>query len=131
MSKFPDSSDWYARNPSGTTKNNPSQSRPGASSRYGVSCRLRWRKPTESLPGDQVLLVVECVGVEDLDLRERLLRREDERVVRDGGVVLLRPRAGACDRRDVVDALDVPLRIAGLHQALNLGVVDVVHVHRR
>src|SRR5947208_11883020 len=97
MSKLPDCSDWYARKPSGTTKNTPSHSRPGASSRYGVSCRWRWRRPTgalrgnQILPGGEVLLVVECVGVEDLDLRERLLGRKNERVIRDGGVVLLRP----------------------------------------
>ena len=33
--------------------------------------------------------------------------------------------------RDVVDARDVLLRVAGLHQALDLGVVDVVHVDGR
>src|SRR5712691_2256045 len=137
MSKFPDWSDWYARKPSGTTKKTASQRRPGASSRYGVSCRCRWRKPTgclagdQVLPGGQILLVVECVGVEDLHAVQHLLRREDERVIRDGWVVLLRPLAGACDRWDVVDAGDVPLWIPGLHQALDLGVVDIVHVDAR
>src|SRR5690349_5001914 len=122
MSKFPDCSDWYARKPSGTTKNTASHNSPGASSRYGVSCRFRWRKPTAALPGDealpggQVLLVVECGRVEDLDVVEHLLRREDERVLRDARVVLLRPRPRALHRRDVVDAGDVALRVAGLHQ---------------
>src|SRR5437588_7354083 len=99
MSKLPDCSDWYARKPRGTTKNTPSQSRPGASSRYGVSCRCRWRKPTGALPGDEVLpggevlLVVQRFRGEDLDLRKHLLSREHDRDLRDRRVVLLRPPA--------------------------------------
>ena len=41
----PSRSDWWPRNPSGTTKKTASQASPGASSRYGVSPRCRWRKP--------------------------------------------------------------------------------------
>src|SRR5262249_54108066 len=77
----------------------------------------------EVLPGGQVLLVVERLRIEDLHLRQSLLRWEDERVVRDRRVVLLRPYTGAGDRWDVVDAYDVVLGIAGLHEALNLRVV--------
>src|SRR6266566_5028065 len=133
---LPDWSDWYARKPSGTTKKTASQAIPGASSRYGVSPRWRWKKPTASsgdqvLPLRQVLLVVERLVVEQVNAVERLLRREDERVVRDGRVVLLRPLAGADHWGDVVDAGDVPLRVARLHEALDLRVVDVVHVDRR
>src|SRR3954465_6665578 len=50
MSKLPDCSDWYARKRRGRTKNTRSHSRPGASSRYGVSCRFRWRKPKVRYP---------------------------------------------------------------------------------
>src|SRR2546422_4430097 len=97
---LPDWSDWYARKPSGTTKKTASQAIPGASSRYGVSPRWRWRKPTGSggdqvLPLRQVLLVVERVVVEKVDAVERLLRREDERVVRDRRAVVLGPLARA------------------------------------
>src|SRR5205807_10151216 len=92
MSKLPDCSDWYARKPSGTTKKALSQKMPGASSRYGVRPRCRWRKPTlcgdEVLPGGQILLVVEGVVVEEVDAVEHLLRREDQDVVRDRRVVL-------------------------------------------
>src|SRR5689334_22962782 len=100
MSKFPDWSDWYARKPSGTTKNTASQSIPGARSRYGVRLRCRWRSPTaelardEVLPGGQVLLVVECGRVEDLDAVEHLHRREDQWILGNRGVVLLRPHSG-------------------------------------
>src|SRR5437016_3858507 len=87
----------------------PRMCRPGASSRYGVSCRCRWRKPTGALPGDEVLpggevlLVVQRFRVEDLDLRKHLLCRENERVLRDRRVVLLRPPARSRHGRDVVD----------------------------
>src|SRR4051812_12132813 len=137
MSKLPDCSDWYARKPSGTRKNTASHSTPGASSRYGVSCRCRWRYPTAAsagdqvLPGSQVLLVVERVVVEDVDRVDHLLRREDQRVLRDRGVrgneLLLR----AGDRADVVDARVARLRVAALDQRGDLRVVDVVHEHRR
>src|SRR5689334_17067898 len=156
MSKFPDCSDCSARYPSGTTKNTARKSTPGASSRYGVRPRCRWNRLNprlrvrcrledarawpvrpSRLPRDQVLpllevlLVVERLAVEDLDLAERLGAREDERVVRDSRVELLRVHTGALHRRDVVDPGDVLLRVAGLHRALHLRVVDVVHVDRR
>src|SRR3954471_12550899 len=137
MSKLPDCSDWYARKTSGTTKKIDSQSTPGRRSRYGVSPRWRWKRFKRSSARDQVLpllevlLVVERLAVEDLDAVQHLRRREDERVARDGGVVLLRERSRARDGWDVVDAGDVPLRVAGLHQALHRRVVDVVHVDRR
>src|SRR3954452_21094338 len=120
----PDWSDWEARKPSGTRKNAASQSMPGPSSRYGVSRRCRWRNPNSAgdqvLPGGEVLLVVQRLRVEDVDAVERLLRREDERVARDRRVVLQRPFLGPVHGRDVVDPGDVALRVAGLHQALNL-----------
>src|SRR5689334_17717763 len=135
---FPDWSDWYARKPSGTTKNTDRNSTPGRSSRYGVAPWWRWktftRRPSpgdQVLPLRQVLLVVERRVVEDLDLRERLRAREDQRVVGDRRVELQCPRLRPDHGRDVVDARDVPLRVAGLHQALHLRVVHVVHVDRR
>src|SRR5690349_11293444 len=134
---FPDWSDWYARKPSGTTKNTDRNRTPGRSSRYGVAPWWRWktftRRPSprdQVLPLLQVLLVVQRLAVEDLDLRQRLRAREDQRVVRNGRVVFQRPRLRPDHGRDVVDARDVPLRVAGLHQALHLRVVHVVHVDR-
>src|SRR6266536_1427730 len=129
---LPDCSDWYARKPSGTTKNTASQSTPGASSRYGVSPRWRWKKLKRPSAGDQVLplsqvlLIVQRLVVEQVHAVEHLLRREDERVACGRWVELLRRLARSRDRRDVVDAGDVAFGIAGLHQALHLRVVDVV-----
>src|SRR5919201_726490 len=134
---LPDSSDWYARKPSGTTKKTASHRTPGASSRYGVSPRWRWKKLNRPSAGDQVLpliqvlLVVEGLGVEDVHAVEGLRRREDERVLGYRRVVLLGPRPRALHGRDVVDARDVALRVAGFHQSLDLRVVHVVHVDRR
>src|SRR5215831_4764325 len=132
------SSDRYARKPSGTTKNTDRNSTPGRRSRYGVAFWWRWktftRRPSardQVLPLLEVLLVVQRGVVEDLNVRERLRAREDQRVVGDRRVELQRPGLRPDHGRDVVDARDVPLRVAGLHQALHLRVVHVVHVDRR
>ena len=75
----------------------------------------------------QILLVVQRVGVEDVHVVEHLLRREDERVIRDVRVDCL-SIAGACARwmhrmRDVVGS-------SASISALDLRVVDEVHVRR-
>src|SRR5689334_14217473 len=112
---FPDSSDWYARNPSGTRKNTARNASPGASSTYGIKPRWRWNHfisaGDQVLPLRQVLLVVQRVAVEEVDLRQRLRRREDELVVRHGRIQLQRRLLRPDDGRDVVDAGDVLLRV--------------------
>src|SRR5690242_9570372 len=102
------------RNPSGTRKKIPSQSIPGANSRYGVEPRCRWKKPKpiswssgrdQVLPGRLVLLVVERIRVDRVRAVEVLLRREDQRVVRDRRVLLQESLLGPEDRADVVDVV--------------------------
>src|ERR687888_332203 len=107
MSKLPDSSDWWTRNPSGTAKKIARYSSPGARSRYGVRPRWRCRKPKllardQVLPLRDVLLVVERVGVEVVRAVEHLLRREDQRVLRDRRILLQQHFLRADDGTDVV-----------------------------
>src|SRR5947207_11786840 len=99
---LPDCSDWYARKPSGTRKNTASHATPGASSRYGVSPRWRWKKFTDASAGDQVLplrqvlLVVERLVCKNLPLSQLLFFREIKVVFPTGEGSLLarspRPR---------------------------------------
>src|SRR5919108_5250367 len=106
---LPDCSDWYARNPSGTRKKTPSQKTPGASNRYGVRPRCRWRKPNSArdqvLPLGDVLLVVQRCGVEIPRVVQHRLRREDQRVLRDRGILLQQHLLRADDGADVVDVI--------------------------
>src|SRR5438876_7208804 len=109
---LPDCNDWSTRYPIGIRKKSASHSIPGERSRYGVAPRCRWKKPIspssgrgQVRPGRLVLLVREGGRIDRVDVVQLLLRREDQRVVRDRGVLLeqyfLRAQHGA----DVVDVV--------------------------
>ena len=124
VGKTPDCSDWYAeeRERDEEEQCEPEQARGEQQVRRQPWMTMKERAhalagegeaslallPEDSLPQGDVLVVLERRVVELLDLRERLLVREDDRVRRHFGIGLRELLLGALDRRDVADRRSEP-----------------------